>query len=67
MAEEITTGPSRKSRRRAGGGHSARLAARDLLSSHYPEYIDRSTEKKIRDKYPILLPREAMSAASGRW
>ena len=42
-------------------------ATRAILSSHYPEYIDREAEKKIRDKYPILLPRDAMTAASARW
>jgi len=40
---------------------------REILSSHYPEYIEPDIEKKIRDKYPILLPRDAMTAASARW
>ena len=40
---------------------------RSLLSSHYPEYIDPAIDRKIRDTFPILLPREAMTAASGRW
>jgi hypothetical protein len=40
---------------------------RELLSSHYPEYIAPEAEKKIRDKYPILLPSDAMTAASARW
>ena len=42
-------------------------SVRKILSSHYPEYIDRDAEKKIREKYPILLPREAMAADSERW
>ncbi len=53
------------------GGHDIRQAAHqkvnDILSSHYPEYIDRAADKKIRDRFPIALPREAMSAAGGRW
>jgi len=40
---------------------------KSILSTHYPEYIDPSIDAKIRDAFPILLPREAMSAASGRW
>ena len=40
---------------------------RSLLSSHYPEYIDPAIDRKIRDTFPILLPQEAMTAASGRW
>ena len=39
---------------------------REILSSHYPDYIDSVVQQKIRDKYPILLPSEAMSD-SGRW
>lgn len=40
---------------------------RSILSSHYPEYIDPAIDAKIRDAFPILLSRETMSAASGRW
>jgi trimethylamine--corrinoid protein Co-methyltransferase len=40
---------------------------KEILSTHYPEYIDAATDRKIRDRFPILLPREYMSAASGRW
>jgi hypothetical protein len=29
--------------------------------------MDPAIDMKIRDRFPILLPREAMSAASGRW
>jgi trimethylamine--corrinoid protein Co-methyltransferase len=38
-----------------------------ILASHYPEYIDLAMDAKIRDKFPILLPREHMQAGSGRW
>jgi trimethylamine--corrinoid protein Co-methyltransferase len=40
---------------------------RAILSSHYPEYIDPAVDRKIREQFPILLPREVMSANSGRW
>jgi trimethylamine--corrinoid protein Co-methyltransferase len=38
-----------------------------ILAAHYPEYIEPAIDEKIRENFPILLPREAMSAASGRW
>ncbi|MEE9230100.1 MAG: trimethylamine methyltransferase family protein [Acidobacteriota bacterium] len=41
--------------------------ARAILSSHYPGYIDSSLDEEIRRRYPILLPREAMTRACGRW
>jgi trimethylamine--corrinoid protein Co-methyltransferase len=40
---------------------------KSILSTHYPKYMDPAIDMKIRDRFPILLPREAMSAASGRW
>jgi trimethylamine--corrinoid protein Co-methyltransferase len=40
---------------------------RAILSTHYPEYIDPAVDAKIRDIFPILLPKEAMTPASGRW
>jgi trimethylamine--corrinoid protein Co-methyltransferase len=45
----------------------ARQRARKLLSSHYPEYIDRATDEKIRERFPIALPRKAMRPGNGRW
>jgi len=38
-----------------------------ILSSHYPEYIAPEIDKKIRERFPIRLPREAMFAGNGRW
>jgi trimethylamine--corrinoid protein Co-methyltransferase len=38
-----------------------------ILASHYPEYIDPAVDAKIRERFPILLPREHMFAGSGRW
>ena len=40
---------------------------RSILSTHYPEYIEPGLDAKIRENFPILLSREAMSAGSGRW
>jgi trimethylamine--corrinoid protein Co-methyltransferase len=40
---------------------------RNILSSHYPEYIDPATDQKIRERFPILLPRNMMTPASRRW
>jgi trimethylamine--corrinoid protein Co-methyltransferase len=40
---------------------------RSILSTHYPEYIDPVIDGKIRETFPILLSRESMNAASGRW
>jgi len=40
---------------------------RTILASHYPEYIDPDIDRKIRQHFPIELPREAMSPGNGRW
>jgi trimethylamine--corrinoid protein Co-methyltransferase len=40
---------------------------KSILSTHYPEYIDQAVDAKIRDIFPILLPQEVMTPASGRW
>ncbi len=39
----------------------------EVLSSHYPEYLDSKTDAAIRERFPIRLPRDAMTPASGRW
>jgi len=39
----------------------------ELLSSHYPEYIDPAADVRLRERFPIRLRREDMSAACGRW
>jgi trimethylamine--corrinoid protein Co-methyltransferase len=53
------------------GAHDIREAARErarkLLASHYPEYIDRAADEKIRAHFPIALPREAMRPGNDRW
>jgi trimethylamine--corrinoid protein Co-methyltransferase len=40
---------------------------KSLLSNHYPNYIDPAVDAKIREKFPILLPREMMMAGNDRW
>ena len=39
----------------------------EVLSSHYPTYIDARTDAAIRERFPIRLPAEAMGPESGRW
>jgi len=55
----------------AAGSPDIRLQAgervKSILSTHYPQYIDPEIDARIRDRFPILLPRELMSAGSGRW
>lgn len=45
----------------------ARARVREILSQHYPDYIDPATDAAIRERFPIRLPREAMRADSRRW
>jgi len=40
---------------------------RSILSTHYPEYIDPAIDQKVREQFPILLPKEVMNANSRRW
>ena len=40
---------------------------RQILSTHYPEYIDPAVDRRIRDAFPILLPVEFMNTSSTRW
>ena len=54
----------------AGSPDIRALAAervREILSTHYPEYIDPAVNAKIRERFPIRLPAEAMKAGNGRW
>lgn len=45
----------------------ARERVRELLATHYPDYIGREVDEKIRERFPIRLPREAMRPGCGRW
>jgi len=40
---------------------------KQILSTHYPEYIDPAVDAKIRETYPILLPQEFMRPGNSRW
>ncbi|MEM7344413.1 MAG: trimethylamine methyltransferase family protein [Chloroflexota bacterium] len=45
----------------------AQEKARELLSTHYPTYIDRKIDDAIRAEFPIQLAREDMQAGNKRW
>jgi trimethylamine--corrinoid protein Co-methyltransferase len=40
---------------------------KEILSSHYPEYIDPRADSAIRDEFPIRLAPEDMKPGNGRW
>jgi trimethylamine--corrinoid protein Co-methyltransferase len=40
---------------------AAEVRARELLSSHYPRYIDPKVDAEIRERFPIVLD------PAGRW
>jgi len=46
---------------------SAKVRVREILSSHYPDHIDLAMDSKIRDRFDILLPEDAMRPGNGRW
>ena len=45
----------------------AKLRVRELLSSHYPEYIDPERDAAIRERFNILIDPEDLTATSRRW
>jgi trimethylamine--corrinoid protein Co-methyltransferase len=45
----------------------ARSRVEEVLSTHYPTYIDPAVDAKIRDKFDIKLPAEAMKPGNDRW
>jgi trimethylamine--corrinoid protein Co-methyltransferase len=47
--------------------YQAGVRVREILSTHYPEYIDPAVDRKIRDRFKIEIPREAMTGDNGRW
>ena len=55
----------------AGGSPDIRERAearvREILSSHYPSYIDPRLDEEIRRRFPILLGKEMMTAQGKRW
>ncbi len=46
---------------------AAKARVREILSSHYPDHIDSAMDGKIRERFDILLPEEAMRPRNGRW
>ncbi len=46
---------------------AAGVRVREILSSHYPEHIGSVTDRKIRERFDILLPEDAMRPGNGRW
>jgi trimethylamine--corrinoid protein Co-methyltransferase len=40
---------------------------REILSTHYPDYIPRDIDDLIRSKHDIKLPREIMQPGDPRW
>jgi trimethylamine--corrinoid protein Co-methyltransferase len=45
----------------------AKARVREILSSHYPKYIDEDVDRRIRERFPIRLPEIAMRSGSERW
>jgi len=46
---------------------AAKVRVREILSSHYPDHIDSAMDRKIRERFDILLPQDAMRPGNGRW
>jgi len=46
---------------------AAGARVRDILSTHYPAYIDPATDAKIRERFEVHLPEAAMRPGNGRW
>ncbi|RLA29706.1 MAG: methyltransferase [Gammaproteobacteria bacterium] len=45
----------------------AAARVREIMSSHYPEYIDAAIDRKIRDRFPIEIRQADMQKDNGRW
>jgi trimethylamine--corrinoid protein Co-methyltransferase len=45
----------------------AAMRVREILSTHYPEYIDPTVDAKVRETFNIEIPREYMQAGNERW
>jgi len=43
----------------------ARVRVREILANHYPAHISDQTDTRIRDLFPVRLPRAIMSPQSG--
>ena len=45
----------------------AHQKVKDILSSHYPDYISPTADQRIRECFPIRLERADMQPGNGRW
>ena len=45
----------------------ARAVTKEILSQHYPDHIDAALDAKLRENFPIRLPRELMRLGNDRW
>ena len=45
----------------------ARVRARQILASHFPDHIPPAIDARIRELFEIRLPRESMQPGNGRW
>ena len=45
----------------------AAIRVKEILSSHYPQYIEPVVDAKIRDTFKIEIPREYMEVGNERW
>jgi len=45
----------------------SRMASREILSTHYPNYFSSQADATIRDQFPIRIAAADMSPESGRW
>ncbi len=46
---------------------AARARVHELLSTHYPAYIDPATDAEIRERFEVYLSEDAMRPGGGRW
>jgi trimethylamine--corrinoid protein Co-methyltransferase len=55
----------------AAGGQDirerARERVREILSAHYPNYIEPAVDAALRQRFPILVPPAAMRPGNERW
>jgi trimethylamine--corrinoid protein Co-methyltransferase len=45
----------------------AHRKVKEILGSHYPDYIGEAADRRIRDRFPIRLAPEDMRPGNGRW
>jgi trimethylamine--corrinoid protein Co-methyltransferase len=45
----------------------AHVRVQEMLSGHYPQYIDPAVDARLRERFPIRLDPADMRAGNGRW